>query len=176
VQDNDVTMQPVPYGEILAANVRAQRARTGLTQQALAKRMRQLGARWHFQTVGAVERSERPLSAYEVPALAFALWTTPDVLMLPPPDVQLVAFGDQPVPYQRLSIIDDSVNWDGDDIKVTPPTVQYRPGEMRAVVDTMREMLRRGVSGEPPQGEEEAWTAENTPVRRPSKPGKRRSR
>jgi transcriptional regulator with XRE-family HTH domain len=152
VHDNDVTMQPVPYGEILAANVRAQRARTGLTQQALAKRMRQLGARWHFQTVGAVERGERPLSAYEVPALAFALWTTLDVLMLPPPDVQLVTFGDQPVPSQRLSIVDDSVSWDGDDIKITPPTVQYRPGDLRIVVDAVREQLRRQGGGEDEEG------------------------
>jgi len=155
-------MQPAAYGEILAANVRAARARADLTQSAVAKRMRQLGARWHFQTVGAVERGERPLSAYEVPALACVLGITPDVLYLPPAGMPLVAFGDQAVPAQRLSIVDDSVSWDGDDISVSAPTETYRPADVRAVVHAIREELRRHPGGE------SGW-AEDIPVRRPGK-------
>ena len=141
-------MKPPPYGEILAANVRAARARAGLTQQSLARRMRQLGCKWHFQTVGAVEREDRPVSAYEIPALAMALQTTTDVLMLPPPDVQAVAFGDAQVPSQRLQINDESVSWDGDQIKVSAPTEQYSPAALRAEVLRLRENLHRQGSGE----------------------------
>jgi transcriptional regulator with XRE-family HTH domain len=148
VHDDDVMMQPAPYGQILAANVRAARARSGLTQQSLAKRMRQLGTRWHFQTVGAVERGERPVSAYELPALAMALGTTSEVLMLPPPDVALVGFGDEAIPAQRLAVLDDSVSWDGDHLKVTPPTEQYSPAALRAAVHALREDLRRQGGGE----------------------------
>jgi 8-oxo-dGTP diphosphatase len=93
--------------------------------------MRQLGARWHFQTVGAVERGERPLGAYELPALALALGTTADVLALPPSDVALVAFGDHVIPAQRLTIVDDSVTWENDAIKVNPPTVQLGSFDQR---------------------------------------------
>jgi transcriptional regulator with XRE-family HTH domain len=131
-------------------NIRAQRARLGLTQASVARRMGQLGYGWFTQTVGLVEHDKRPLLADELAALALALETTPDVLALPPGDVQSVLFGDHVIPAQRLSVIDDSVNWDGDDIKVTPPAIRYRPGEIRAVVDTMRQMLSR----EQEQGED----------------------
>jgi hypothetical protein len=121
--------------------------------------MRQLGCRWHFQTVGNVERGERPLSAYELAALAAVLGTTAEVLLLPPPDVQLVAFGEQVLPSQRLAALDDSVSWDGDDIKVTAPTEVYRPVDQRrqalAAMEAALEQLRQSEAGEytlaPPQ-------------------------
>ena len=134
VQDVDVPSQPVPYGTVIAANVRAARARAEITQTTLAKRMRRLGAKWHFQTVGAVERGERPVSLYEAAALALALDTAFDVIALPPAGQALVAFGDNVAPAQRLSIVDDSVQWtgpDGEDIKVSPPSVVYRDFELR---------------------------------------------
>jgi hypothetical protein len=147
VQHDDVP-QPADYSEILAANVRAARARADETQSAVAKRMRLLGARWHFQTVGAVERGERPLSAFEVGALALVLQTTPDVLYLPPQNAAQVAFGDQVVPAQRLSIVDDSVSWDGDDLKITPPTEHYRPADLRAALLAVRDQMREPEPGE----------------------------
>jgi transcriptional regulator with XRE-family HTH domain len=111
-------MQPgedvAAYGQVLAANVRAYRARADVTQQQLAGRMRQLGARWHYQTVGAVERGDRPLSAVEIPALAMALGTGIEELMMPPPGAREVMFGDQVIPVSRLSAIDGSVGWDAD--------------------------------------------------------------
>jgi hypothetical protein len=133
--------------------------------------MSQLGFGWFPQTVGLVERNQRPLLADELAALALALETTPDVLALPPPGVSSVTFGGHGIPAQRLSVIDDSVSWDRDDIKVTAPSVTYRPGEVRAVVDAMREMLSRGAA--PQQQGEETAGAEDIPVRRP---GKRRGR
>jgi len=45
--------------------------------------MSQLGFGWFPQTVGLVERNQRPLLADELAALALALETTPDVLALP---------------------------------------------------------------------------------------------
>ena len=123
------------------ANIRAARSRLRLTQQSVSRRMRQLGYQWYPQTVGLVERNQRPLLADELAALALALETTPDVLFLPPHDAAQVAFGDQVVPSQRMSVIDDSVSWDGDTIKITPPTTTYRPGDLRAVVDAVRKEL-----------------------------------
>jgi hypothetical protein len=50
-------MEAVAYGEVLAANFRAARARAGLGQELVAARMRALGySEWRYQTVGAVER------------------------------------------------------------------------------------------------------------------------
>ena len=113
-----VPSQPADYGKILAANVRAERNRADLTQADVAKRMRRLGCRWHFQTVGAIERGERPLSAYELAALAVVLDAEPAQLALPPPGVTTVLFGEQPVPAVRLSVNDGSVIWDGDTLKI----------------------------------------------------------
>lgn len=130
-----------------SANIRAARARLGLTQASVSRRMNQLGFSWYAQTCGLVERNQRPLLASELNALALCLETTPDVLFLPPPNVAQVAFGDQAIPAQRLSVIDDSTSWDGDQLKVTPPTVRYRPGELRQVVDAVREELHRQAGG-----------------------------
>lgn len=161
-------------------NVRAQRARLGLTQASVSKRMNQLGYTWYPQTVGLVERNQRPLFADEMVALALCLQTTPDVLYGPPGDVSVVIFGDQQIPAQRLKIIDDSVSWDGDMLKVSVPTVQYRPTEIVMAVHEAREQLRQA---QPPEGDEEGqsgegeaqqegefgvWT-EDIPLRRPGR-------
>src|SRR5690242_7590961 len=105
-------VQPVPYGDVLAANIRAarRRPRPVLTQAAVAKRMRQLGFTWHFQTVGNIERGERPLGAAELVALSFVLGTTAEVLLLPPSDIQLVEIGKHALPSQRLAALDASVS------------------------------------------------------------------
>jgi transcriptional regulator with XRE-family HTH domain len=144
--------QPVPYAKVLADNARAARARAKLTQQSTAAHMRLLGCRWHFQTVGNVERGDRPLSAYEVAALAIVLGTTAEVLILPPPDVPLVSFSEQVIPSQRVAALDDSVSWDGDTIKVTAPTETYRPVDQRraamAAMEAAWEKLRQVEAGD----------------------------
>lgn len=106
---------------MMRGSIRAQRARSNLTQENVATRMNHLGFAWYKQTVGLVERNQRPLLADELVALAMVLETTPDVLYLPPPDVQSVLFGGYSIPAQRLSTVDSSVSWDGDKITVTPP-------------------------------------------------------
>jgi transcriptional regulator with XRE-family HTH domain len=113
-------VQPEPYAKILAANVRAARARLGIKQENLAARMTALGWRWYRQTASEVEAGKRRLVAEEMLGLAIALETTVDVLTLPPPGTALVSFGDHVVPARRLlSVIDNSVSWDGDDLKIT---------------------------------------------------------
>lgn len=155
---------------MIRQNVRAQRARLRLTQAQVAQRMNQLGYGWYAQTTGLVERNQRPLLADELAALALALETTPDVLMLPPGDVAQVAFGEHQVPAQRLSVIDDSVSWDGNDLKVIPPAEVYRPGDLRAAIHAVREQARRVEAGESaPQPEDQ--DAEDIEVRRPEQDG-----
>jgi transcriptional regulator with XRE-family HTH domain len=111
---------------MMRGSIRAQRARCNLTQENVATRMNMLGYAWYKQTVGLVERNQRPLLADELVALAVVLETTPDVLYLPPPDVASVLFGGYSIPAQRLSAVDSSVSWDGDKITVTPPVAASR--------------------------------------------------
>jgi hypothetical protein len=51
------------YEHELAANVRAARARAGLTQRVLAERMTEMGYHWQHQLVGELEAGNRPLLA-----------------------------------------------------------------------------------------------------------------
>lgn len=165
--------EPIEIGALARRNIRAARAALGITQASVARRMNQLGFTWYPQTAGLVERNERPLDAAELAALALVLETTVEALALPRPEVPLVAFGDQVVPAQRLSVIDDSVTWDGDDLKITAPSLRYRALEMRlarepdprvrAEIEALADQLRRG--GIPP-GES---AAEDIAVRRPDR-------
>jgi transcriptional regulator with XRE-family HTH domain len=174
-------VQPVPYAKVLADNARAARARARLTQQQVARRMRLFGCRWHFQTVGNVERGDRPLSAYEVAALAAVLRTSPEVLILAPSDVPHVSFGEQVLPSQWLAGDVDLVSWsDGDTIKVIAPTEAYRPVDQRreaiAAMEAALEKIRQVEAGEttwePPQpGERGAANIRPYPPgERPSEP------
>lgn len=64
------------YADVLARNMRAARARRGLEQEPVAARMRALGfSAWRRQTVAAVEKGARRLTAEEVLGLALALET-----------------------------------------------------------------------------------------------------
>lgn len=144
-----------PYGAVLAANVRAARARADLTQETLAERMRVLGCRWHFQTVGAVERGQRPLQAYEVTALAIATGTTPDVLLAPPPEKEVVLFGETAIPSDRITFADGSVSWSGESVI----EIGYSP-RVRA---NLQAWIDKHLQGEDTGAADE-------PARRPGKP------
>ena len=91
--------------------------------------------------------------------------TLPDVLTLPPPNVAFVLFGEKRIPAQRLSIVDDSVSWDGDGIKISRPSMAYRPYELRAAMHEAREELRRQAGGTASQ--ENGPDAEDIRVQRP---------
>jgi transcriptional regulator with XRE-family HTH domain len=105
------------YGEILARNMRAARGRQGLEQEQLAARMRSLGlTAWRRQTVAAVERSRRRLTAEEVFRLAMALDTTVVTLMSPTRDdraVELPGSGlpDLPVVVSASIVVGDNLGW-----------------------------------------------------------------
>ena len=120
-------MESVTYGTVLAANVRAARARAGLGQEMAAARMRALGyTEWRYQTVGAVERGKRRLTAEEVMALAQVLETNLVALMSPAGEDGEVRFpsGDRvsarSVALLALAHNDRSVTWDGDRPEFTP--------------------------------------------------------
>jgi hypothetical protein len=141
--------EPTTYDKVLASNIRAARGRADISQAACAARMKALGfTQIYGATIGAIERGDRRVTAWEVVGLALCLETTPDVLVLPPPEVRQVRFGEHLIPAQRLSIVDDSVSWAGSDLKVTPSTEVYRPADLRQAVWAMREELRRLEAGE----------------------------
>jgi hypothetical protein len=111
----------VTFGQVVAANVRAERGRAGLSQAVVSARMVALGhGAWkHYQTLGKAERGVRPLSAGEVLSLAFALETTISALMSGPPGDVLVVLADDvfvgSVTVRRMAYgnTDRSVTWDG---------------------------------------------------------------
>ena len=70
------------YQEELGANIRAERARAGLSQRDVASRMQALGfTAWLYQTAGASERGARRVTAQEILGLALAMGTTVAALM-----------------------------------------------------------------------------------------------
>jgi 8-oxo-dGTP pyrophosphatase MutT (NUDIX family) len=122
-------------------------------------------------TAAHAPKHPSPTHTAELAALALCLETTVEALALPRPEVSLVAFGNQVVPAQRLSFIDDSVQWDGDDLKITAPSLRYRALELRlarepdpqvkAEIEALADQVRRG---DIPPGESEAA---DIPVRQP---------
>jgi transcriptional regulator with XRE-family HTH domain len=61
------------YVAELAANIRAERSRRGLSQKSLAARMRELGFAWSPQLVAKLEAGNRPLLAGELLGLCLCL-------------------------------------------------------------------------------------------------------
>jgi transcriptional regulator with XRE-family HTH domain len=109
-------MPAITIREVQRKNIRTRRARLGLTQADVAKRMNQLGYAWYTQTAGLIERDQRPLLADELVALALCLETTPGALYLPPADTQAVQFGDHVIPAGRIAR--DPVSWWGSELRV----------------------------------------------------------
>lgn len=153
------------YGEILARNIRAARARIGIGQENVAVRMRALGYdAWVRQTVSKSERGDRRMLAEEVFALAYALQTTIAALMAPGADDQAVSLpsgatidaGDVYRSAVGTNIM--TIWWDDDKpvwTEVTPPRV-WPPVVMSAgtgqritdlqdqVADLTRQLEERG--------------------------------
>jgi transcriptional regulator with XRE-family HTH domain len=70
--------------------IRAERARLGLTQQALADR---LGDGWSRSRIAAIETGERSVNAHELPELCTALGVTLDTLLHMAPEAERIALG-----------------------------------------------------------------------------------
>jgi transcriptional regulator with XRE-family HTH domain len=120
----------IPYADVLARNVRAERARLGLEQELLAVRMRALGFTvWVRQTVARVEAGKRRLTAEELFGLALALETRLSNLLEParPDDaISLPSGAVLPVLAVHEVIHGGSryvVHWDGDN----PRLLDYDP-------------------------------------------------
>jgi transcriptional regulator with XRE-family HTH domain len=123
-----VAQAAVECSDLLAANVRAARARCGITQASLARRMTRLGWTWHSQTVSQVEQNQRRLYADEVLGLALALETLPMTLMSPPP-------GGPPVMTPNGTVIDPGVLASGSG------------EELRRVEEYVEDLRRQMISG-----------------------------
>ncbi len=123
----------VPYSSVLAANLKAARARLGVTQASCAARMKALGFDWYPQTVGNTERGSRRLAAEELLGLAYALETTIASLTAASEDDQLVELPSGAIiaaASVRKSVggtKDFAVQWDGDK-PVIPPAVSEMQG------------------------------------------------
>ena len=177
-----------PLAEVITANVKAQRARMRLKQADVAARMQAFGLRWHYQTVGAVERGERPLTAEELLWLSICLQTTPAVLVQPQSDAVTSPSGLE-VLAQRLSTNDDSVTFDGNVPKISSepgrmPLPERRFAELEDLIEYAREVRRQARRGQQEEegSQEEAGSKEETtgtediPPRRPGSRGRKRSR
>jgi transcriptional regulator with XRE-family HTH domain len=71
--------------DLIAANIRAYRARRGMSQDEVTEKMRAQGYRtWSANTVGRVERGRRECLAPEILGLARALGTFPVHLISEP--------------------------------------------------------------------------------------------
>ena len=116
----------MPYAELLARNLREKRAAARLSQGDVAARMRALGhTSWLSQTMSAVERASRRVTAEEVAALALVLDTTPARLITAPDENggwNVVFPSGLTVPGRRLTFNDGSVWWDGNVPELTRQT------------------------------------------------------
>jgi transcriptional regulator with XRE-family HTH domain len=88
--------ETITYSSVLAGNVRAARARAGIDQKTLGRRMAVLGyGAWaHYQTVSKVEKSRRPLSAEEVMGLCLCLDVPVAEMMAPAATDRIVKLPD----------------------------------------------------------------------------------
>jgi transcriptional regulator with XRE-family HTH domain len=114
------SVSPAQYKDILAANIRAMRARKGLGQDALAARMRSLGlGHWIRQTVAASEKGSRRVTAEEIFALALALQTSITALMGEAGDEKVIELPGGSLDAEDLRTLasgrnNGAVQWDGD--------------------------------------------------------------
>lgn len=123
---HDGPVAALSYDQVLAANLRAARARAGLDQAVIVERMRALGyTTWHRQTMGKIERGDRRLLAGEVMALAWTLGTTMFELMKPAESAGPVEFPSSAriaahsVAASLAAYNDGAIRWNGAEAEVT---------------------------------------------------------
>ena len=169
-----------PVAQVIAENIRGQRVRMGLKQWDVAKRMQALGFKWRYQTLSQVERGERSLGADELLGLTVALKTTAAVLFQAMTAAVTFPSG-VTVTAQRLSIIDDSIDWDGNQ-PLTAATGARSPLEMRAgelrdqadFLENYRDTVKnRTETRQPAPGADPGEDAIDIPPRRRGRPRKR---
>ena len=160
---------PQPYGQELAGNVAAARARLRISQELLAGRMRALGlGQWRKQTVSETEAGRRTIRADELLPLSIALDTTVPVLATLPVGVASATLPNgQPVSASRVISDDRTFAWDGDRLKVAPSAPgadslfdamvaeRRRQGKSQEALalEAYRDQLREMSTGEPQEEE-----------------------
>lgn len=168
-----------PVAEVIAENIRGQRGRMRLSQGRVAARMKALGFKWHYQTVGAIERGDRSLYAEEMVALALALQTTVPLLLQPVTPAVTLPSGHR-VSAERVFKIDASIDWDGDR-PMTGVANARSPVELRADVlrdradflENYRDTLKnRTETRQPAPGADPSEDAIDIPPRRRGRPRK----
>lgn len=75
---------PAAARQRTAANLKAAREHAGLSQEAVAQGMREMGYRFHQQTIGKIEAGDRDVGFHEAVALASVIGTTIHMLARPP--------------------------------------------------------------------------------------------
>lgn len=115
-------MADASYGDVIARNAAAVRARRKLDLRNVEARMRALGfPKWHRGIMGKIERGERRLQAEELLALAYVLETSVEALLTPAADERgYIRLGEGAVHMVHAaarirSVSDDAIHWNGDD-------------------------------------------------------------
>jgi hypothetical protein len=114
-------MAATGYGDVIARNAAAVRARRQLDLRNVEARMRELGyEKWHRGILGKIERGQRRLLADELLGLAYALETSIEILLTPAADARgYIELGEGAVHVRhaaaRVRGVDDgAIRWDGD--------------------------------------------------------------
>jgi transcriptional regulator with XRE-family HTH domain len=140
-------MASFSYGEVLAQNIRAARARAGIGQELLAARMRFLGFDgWVRQTVGSTEKPSRRVTAEEIFGLALALEVSMSELLAPTvlngPSVQLPGGS-----LEAKSLIalatgrrTHAIKWNGAAGEVGPDTFEWWIGQHPELTPLARDL------------------------------------
>jgi transcriptional regulator with XRE-family HTH domain len=135
------------YAKSIGRNISAARGRLQLSQVAVAARMADLGFDWHQQTLGAVEKGKRRVTAEEILGLGFALDTTAVELMVPWGDEEIelpggevfdarvvrivISGGDfshEPVDRaDRIRAFRRGIRWDGNNLIRVPSRYDEKP-------------------------------------------------
>ena len=131
------------YGAVLAANVRAIRARKRLDRSAIADRMKALGhSNWYPATVGKVERGDRRLLAEELLTLAIVMDTTVGLLTtVQDEDGPVELPSGLTVPARRTLLNDGSVEWRENKPVLASPTGRQEAARAYAAA-TARDVQR----------------------------------
>ena len=156
MNDEPVTT-PQPYSKLLARNIATARTRAELRQSDLAERMRALKVPWYPQTVSEAEQGRRAIKAAELLPLAVALETTVWALTSAPPGMAAVTLpSGEVIGAQRITRIDRSATWEGNQLKVAPlsrqePLIESLIAERLAEAEVLaayRDDLRRQAAGD----------------------------
>jgi transcriptional regulator with XRE-family HTH domain len=108
------SLQPAPYGSLLARNLRAARAAANLSQSDVGERMRNLGFKaWLRSTMSLAEQGKRRVNAEELLGLALVLETSVVRLATPPEETPWIELPAGGLVHGVAIRATGDVQWDG---------------------------------------------------------------